>query len=410
MVDVSVGTTVSVPIATTCAPPALPPNPARDQGVDAYLADRPSEARERLAAARRVVPDDQVAALFHHLAQESATSAASTLVRLSLEPLPHARTERRTVEGVPSVKVKLEKVSEKKNAITDEAAWAARNALEPTTFRRHTEKLGVPPVYEGWHMQRAFVHADHVAAVYGDSLLVAAEGRASLAFDAGAALDGTRRLEVTFAQLVGETLMLQLGYNGYARESGGRNAYLAAYDATTGALVWSSQPLVGNAQEAIVSGGSVVVGYGFTAEPDFLFVVDLATGKVEQKIPVRSGPELIRLKGDRLFVRTYDTDYVFRSTTGFAPPLPAGLLASGRAALGKPAHPPDSEARCWAHRAITAMIARDVAGMREAAEHLAGTARAGSTGAARLVDLLRLNEPGTAEDKDLQRPLPSATP
>ena len=40
-------------------------------------------------------------------------------------------------------------------------------------------------------------------------------------------------------------------------------------------------------------------------------MLDQATGKTEQKIPVRSGPELILEKGGKLYVRTYDTNYVF---------------------------------------------------------------------------------------------------
>jgi hypothetical protein len=174
-----------------------------------------------------------------------------------------------------------------------------------------------------------------------------------------------------FAQLAGKTLVVELAYNGYASESGGKNGYLAAYDATNGELSWVSDPLTGNTREALISGGSLVVGYGFTAEPDFVFVLDLATGKVDQKIPVKSGPELMRLKGDRLFVRTYDTDYVFKSTTGFAPPLPASFPEGAAAATS--AEPPpkiDGETRCWVRRATSAILARDAAGIHAASERL----------------------------------------
>ena len=52
-------------------------------------------------------------------------------------------------------------------------------------------------------------------------------------------------------------------------------------------------------------------GYGFTAEPDFLFVLDMKTGEVVEKTKVKSGPEVILDKSGELYVRTYDHDYVF---------------------------------------------------------------------------------------------------
>lgn len=35
-------------------------------------------------------------------------------------------------------------------------------------------------------------------------------------------------------------------------------------------------------------------------------------GSIIHAIKLRSGPDYILLQGDRLFVRTYDTDYIFR--------------------------------------------------------------------------------------------------
>lgn len=78
---------------------------------------------------------------------------------------------------------------------------------------------------------------------------------------------------------MGKTLIAQVTYNGYAKDSGGKNGYLAAFDSATGALAWTSAPLVSNSYETFVSGGSIVTGYGFTAEPDFLYVLDLTTAR-----------------------------------------------------------------------------------------------------------------------------------
>ncbi len=62
----------------------------------------------------------------------------------------------------------------------------------------------------------------------------------------------------------------------------------------------------------VVSGDLIVSGYGFTAEPDFLYLLDRRTGKVLDRLAVPSAPEVIRLRGERLFVRTYDRDVVAR--------------------------------------------------------------------------------------------------
>ena len=56
----------------------------------------------------------------------------------------------------------------------------------------------------------------------------------------------------------------------------------------------------------------LITGYGFTAEPDFLYLLNRGNGAVHQTVPLRSGPEFLALKQTALFVRTYNTDSVFR--------------------------------------------------------------------------------------------------
>jgi hypothetical protein len=52
-------------------------------------------------------------------------------------------------------------------------------------------------------------------------------------------------------------------------------------------------------------------GYGFTKEPDWLFVLDRRTGKTIQKLPLPKAPEALRATESRLFVRLYDGYAVF---------------------------------------------------------------------------------------------------
>jgi hypothetical protein len=106
-------------------------------------------------------------------------------------------------------------------------------------------------------------------------------------------------------------LYVSSSHRTYAKSSRGKNAFLTAIDLETGELRWQSEPLVANAANFLLWDGFVVTGYGFTEEPDHMIVVDQATGATLAKTFVKSGPSYLVRKGDQLFVRTYDTDYVF---------------------------------------------------------------------------------------------------
>lgn len=368
----------------SCGEPKTPlsPAPDRDKGIEAFLMDRPREALDLLANAVRNDPRDRVAEAFRAAAaakmeeaKARATDDTASVPRISLEPLPLVQVTRRNVEGgAQSPKLRLEKQSESKNLITDFADWETKNQL-PRVGTRGQEALPatVAPSFNRERLKKTFVHRDHVAAIYDASIVITAEGKRTVAFDARSAMRGPRVFEVAFAQMVGKALLVELAYNGYAKDSQGRNGYFAAYDATSGALLWATDPLVANSGEAVVSGGSIITGYGFTAEPDFLFVLDLATGKVDQKIPVKSGPEAIRVKDGRVFVRTYDTDYVFKATSGAVTPAPVAAMVDGGDRNAPP--PLDPEVKCWVRNASAGIQTKDARAIHEAAERLAAISR-----------------------------------
>lgn len=357
--------------AETCTP--LPPA-ARDKGVEAFLADRSSEAVSLLLAVVKADPRDRAADAFRRAsakklaaARKSAQRDLAARPKVVLAPLPLARTLRKPIEA-PAEKLRLEKLSQAANKITDSADWEKKNGV----VRHDPEEDELPPEVPRESMpgrrMRTFVHRDHIAVVEGqDLVIVAAPGKEAVAFDTSRTtnVQSFARPTVSFAQLVGKHLVLGLGHNGYAKESNGKTAYMASFDATTGALDWVSEPLVSNSAETVISGGTIVTGYGFTAEPDFVFTLDLATGNVEQKLPVKSGPELFRPKGDRLFVRTYDMDYVFKASAPFGPTLPPAMKDDG---AGAPAV--DAETTCWVKHAAAAVAARDPKGIEDAAAHL----------------------------------------
>lgn len=100
-------------------------------------------------------------------------------------------------------------------------------------------------------------------------------------------------------------------HNTYAESSYGMNAYITALDRNTNQILWRSQPKVCNAANFVVIDSVIICGYGFTAEPDYLYLIDKNTGNILQQIPLKTAPDYIIQKGNKLYVRTYDTDYVF---------------------------------------------------------------------------------------------------
>jgi outer membrane protein assembly factor BamB len=168
-------------------------------------------------------------------------------------------------------------------------------------------------------------HGDHKIAFYGDPEMrfvgvFDQVGKVVQLLDFGAWIEpnsvpqGEERFTrevLEWAIVKDGVLFVSNGHRTYAKSSKGENAYVSAVKVDTGQLLWRSAPLVSNSHTFLFRRGHVVTGYGFTAEPDFLFVLDGQTGKTVEKISVKSGPELVLEKDGRLFVRTYDTDYVF---------------------------------------------------------------------------------------------------
>lgn len=204
--------------------------------------------------------------------------------------------------------------------------------------------LQIPLAYGTAALTRAIGSAPYTIAVYGDRIVAVFDRPSHVArlFDLGTFVhppanrvgsavvgkatlttpdrSGTGKLTVEtnsitndlrFALARDGVLYVQHSNNGYAKESKGETAYVSAIDLESASLLWQSAPLVANGQSFVIVGGAVVSGYGFTAEPDFVYVLDRATGMTKQKLPVSTSPEVIVRKDSALLVRGYDTDFVF---------------------------------------------------------------------------------------------------
>ena len=116
--------------------------------------------------------------------------------------------------------------------------------------------------------------------------------------------------DVTYAQVAEGTLYVCNGGGSYAREVHGKKGFITAIDFSTGQMRWRSDPLVCDAPFVMV-GEAIVSGYGFTDEPDYVFVIRRADGKVLERLPVESAPEeLFAIDANRIRVESYGHRYV----------------------------------------------------------------------------------------------------
>jgi len=334
-----------------------------ERALSSFSTGRRLAALREARAALQRRPHDRPAALLARAAQtqlrldrDLATSRAQDGRPLRLAAIPLTPAAQPT-SNVPAL---LRVVSKRKNLITDDADWLERNGLEPVVHRGRDAPGALPHALWGHRLGRRFVHVDHEVAVYGPYLAITAGGAPLASYDAAQLLrSGPVGFDVVFAQRAGDQLIVQAAYNGYAEQSGGHNAYLAAFDVATGLLRWSSEPLVGGLSNFVIAGDHVISGYGFTKEPDHLFVHALSSGARTQKLRLVSGPDSLLVKNGLLHVRTYDHDYVLSAGT-------PDVLQGGRDS--EPTPPPTSlgGAHCWAHRGLVATGRGDAAALGEA--------------------------------------------
>jgi hypothetical protein len=118
-------------------------------------------------------------------------------------------------------------------------------------------------------------------------------------------------MALRWAEEVNGILYVSHAHRTYSESSGGLNAYITAIDLDDGSILWRSMPLVSNSQNFIVAGETIITGYGFTDEPDYIYLLDRLTGEVYESYSVRTSPDYFALEGNTLYVRCYDADYIF---------------------------------------------------------------------------------------------------
>lgn len=117
--------------------------------------------------------------------------------------------------------------------------------------------------------------------------------------------------KIRWAIVKDDILYVSHSHNTYAKSSNNMNGYITAISLTDGSILWRSDALVCNSINFIIIDDVILSGYGFTAEPDYLYQINRYTGKVIDKITLKSAPEYIIKKDSEIYVRTYNTDYKF---------------------------------------------------------------------------------------------------
>ena len=99
-------------------------------------------------------------------------------------------------------------------------------------------------------------------------------------------------------------------YNGYAKDEPD-SGYMAAIDIQTGDVLWKSEPLTSNARNFIINGDTIICGYGFTAEDDYIYLLDKNTGERTDALKISKAPDEFAVEDGILYVWTYDTAYEY---------------------------------------------------------------------------------------------------
>ena len=267
---------------------------------------------------------------------ESETSAVS-VSRMDMSPIPLEKPGvgyylAEEPETVQEHTLQLEQIYEKANAITDEEGWFAANQLEipfygmPGSFAEGKQlPEQIPDSFKSLPLTQSWFDDSFIYCVYGEVYYEGyllnlyekdtCEPVMSLDFSAFCSeeYEYGEYQWVRWARVDGQMLYVSLSHNTYS-ENAPNHAYITAIDLTDMSILWKTEPLVSNARNFEIIGNEIVCGYGFTAEDDFLYQIDRDTGRILEQIPVNSQADYIIQKDDQLFVRTYDTNYVFQIT------------------------------------------------------------------------------------------------
>ncbi|WP_049945848.1 DUF3298 and DUF4163 domain-containing protein [Butyrivibrio sp. LC3010] len=116
---------------------------------------------------------------------------------------------------------------------------------------------------------------------------------------------------IYYAKIKDNILYVSLGHRTYA-SANPHKSYMVAIDMVSGETLWKSDDQVCSSYNFVILGDSIYCGYGFTQEPDYIYVLNIKNGKVQQKINVKSAPYYFIVQEETMYVLTYNTEYLYK--------------------------------------------------------------------------------------------------
>ncbi len=241
--------------------------------------------------------------------EEMAHSATGIILVNNPDWAPYVSPD--ITDPLKKVPFKLEEISKEKYVFAE--TWAAENGITlPINIR--TDPAYFDNVYD-YYVNNSETGELSVKVSYLDT------GTVIGTFDFGNYMNPPDRdsnnmfseftePSILFAQADKDILYVAIGHNTYANAQP-NNAYIVAIDMNTKDLLWRSDALIANARNFVITNDTIICGYGFTDEKDYLYILNKYTGKTLDKYAVKTAPEYIIFEPDTYTLRvlTYDTAY-----------------------------------------------------------------------------------------------------
>lgn len=206
--------------------------------------------------------------------------------------------------------ITLKKTSEEKTDWLDTEVWADKHGFEvaklPYSDDDYTYMGDMPMDYEYMYNRLDIYDRDGTEMLYSFDLYALCNGPDE---ETGTYSRTTQYIQ--WAKIYDGTLYVSIVHNGYSSEEP-NSSYMVAIDPNTGYVLWRSEPLVANSNNFLLVKDTIICGYGFTAEPDFIYLLDRFTGQIMEKIPINSAAYQFEVVDGTLYVATYNTAYEFK--------------------------------------------------------------------------------------------------
>ncbi len=206
--------------------------------------------------------------------------------------------------------ISLDRLTEEKSDWVNITDWCQKNGFEEANLCHEDDEYFYSPYYPveyDYMYNGLYIYdKDMTNMLYNLNMLKVCNGPDD---EAGALIGATEYIRYAF--MYDGILYAEVSHRGYMTEEP-KNGYIVAIDPGSGKVLFKSEPLVANSNNFKIVDDTIICGYGFTAEPDYIFLLDRFTGEKVDTIPVASAADQFEIVGDTLYVATYNTEYTFK--------------------------------------------------------------------------------------------------